>query len=439
MSPQVAEPAAGTTLAASLKTATDALLNEELEDGLYKLLESLCALLDAEAGSILLVDRASKQLFFAVATGEKRVEIEKLRIGELEGVAGECLRDREAIIVNDVTNTDSFSGKVDKKSGFQTQNLLACPLVNQEYCFGVLEVINKNSGSFTDCDQQIVQIFANTAALAIWQSSKYARCFSALALDVAETGAGSPMIGKSEALQKVKDLVPRVSKSDAPILITGESGVGKEVLAKLIWKSSNRARRVFSAVNCAAIPESLIESELFGHEKGAFTGAHTRRIGRFEAADKGTLFLDEIGELPLEMQAKLLRVLQEMEVTRIGSTKPVKVDVRIIAATNRDLKEAVAAKTFREDLYYRLNVIICHLPALRDRPGDIEDLTLHFIAQFNETMGRAVEGISPKLKERLGSYAWPGNIRELRNTIERLMVLCDSNTLDDESLPANIK
>jgi Nif-specific regulatory protein len=355
------------------------------------------------------------------------------------GIAGECLKTGQPVICNDPAGHPAFNANVDRRSGWKTRNLLAIPLTAEGLAFGVLEILNKPGAGFSSSDLELAQAFAQLSALAIWNCRRYARCFSALALDVGQSSSGSPMIGRSKAITELKELIPRFARSDSPVLIIGESGVGKEVLARLLWKSSGRARKVFSAVNCAAIPPTLIESELFGHEKGAFTGAHARRLGRFEDADKGTLFLDEIGELPLEMQAKLLRVLQEMEVTRIGSTKPVKVDVRIIAATNRDLKDAVAKKLFREDLYYRLNVLNIRVPSLRERQDDIEELARFFIAQFNESMGRAVEGMSPELIERFRGYSWPGNIRELRNTIERLMVLCDGTILTDELLPANIR
>jgi len=387
---------------------------------------------------VLLVDRGSSELFFAAACGDKAEALEKLRIREASGVAGLCLKQGEPILTNDPESTGAFNSGVDKKSGFVTRSILACPMRRDDFLFGVFEVVNKRQGGFGESDLLVASLFANIAALAVWENKRFARCFSALAIGVAETASGSPMIGNSPAINELKGQVSRIARSDSPVLIMGESGVGKEVLAKMIWKASDRSRRVFSAVNCAAIPSTLIESELFGHEKGAFTGAHQKRAGRFEAADKGTLFLDEIGELPLEMQSKLLRVLQEMEVTRIGATKPIKVDVRIIAATNRELKEAVARKLFREDLYYRLNVLNCRIPSLRERQEDIEQLARFFIAQFNESMGRAVEGMSPALLDRLKAYRWPGNIRELRNTIERLMVLCDGTTLDAETLPVHI-
>jgi transcriptional regulator with GAF, ATPase, and Fis domain len=221
-----------------------------------------------------------------------------------------------------------------------------------------------------------------------------------------------------------------VGPTDASVLVTGETGTGKELIARAIHSASRRKDKPLIKVNCAALPAGLVESELFGHEKGAFTGAISRRVGRFELADGGTIFLDEIGELPLEMQAKLLRVLQEGEIDRIGGKGAVAVDVRIIAATNRDLAQAVRDKTFREDLYYRLNVFPIELPALRERKEDIPLLASYFAMRFADRLGKPIDGISEETLARLTSYAWPGNIRELENIMERAVILSDGMWLE---------
>ena len=240
------------------------------------------------------------------------------------------------------------------------------------------------------------------------------------------------IVGRSPALLAVLDKVSRVAGTDATVLITGETGTGKELFARAIHSHGRRAAKPLIKVNCAALPAGLIESELFGHEKGAFTGAIARRIGRFELADGGTLFLDEIGELPLETQAKLLRVLQERELERVGGTAAIKVDVRIIAATNRDLLKAVREKTFREDLYYRLGVFPIPLPPLRDRAEDIPLLVRFLVDKFATRIGQRIEGVSQETMRRLVAYRWPGNIRELENVLERAVILATSPTLDLE-------
>ena len=222
--------------------------------------------------------------------------------------------------------------------------------------------------------------------------------------------------------------VDRVAPTDSTVLILGETGTGKELIARAIYERSNRSSRPFVRVNCAAIPSSLIASELFGHEKGAFTGALQRRLGRFEAANGGTIFLDEIGELPMETQITLLRVLQEREIERVGSSQSIPVDVRIIAATNRDLAAAVAAGTFRRDMFYRLNVFPIHMPALRERPEDIAPLVEHFVETYAERAGRRFDRIETNSLELLQGYSWPGNIRELQNVIERAVILSEGDT-----------
>ena len=244
------------------------------------------------------------------------------------------------------------------------------------------------------------------------------------------------IIGYSAALESVLDLVEKVAPSDSTVLILGETGTGKELFARALHRRSRRANRAFIKVNCAAIPQSLIASELFGHEKGAFPGAWQRRLGRFEAASGGTLFLDEIGELPMETQIALLRVLQEKEIERIGSNQSVPIDVRVIAATNRDLAAAVAAGTFRQDLFYRLNVFPIEVPPLRERKDDLQLLIEYFVQRYGVKAGTHIRSIEKETLDRLQSYAWPGNIRELQNVVERSVILSSGDVFSvDESWP----
>ncbi len=241
------------------------------------------------------------------------------------------------------------------------------------------------------------------------------------------------IIGTSSALQKVLSLVSKVAPTDATVMVTGETGTGKELVARAIHRLCRRSSRAFISVNCAAIPRDLIASELFGHEKGAFTGAFQRRLGRFELAEGGTIFLDEIGELPAETQIALLRVLQEHEFERVGGNRPIQTDVRVIAATNRDLQAAIAAATFRSDLFYRLNVFPIEIPALRERREDIPALVEYFIDRSARKVGKNIQGLSKKTLDVLQSYPWPGNIRELQNVIERSVIVCETEnfSLDD--------
>jgi two-component system NtrC family response regulator len=244
------------------------------------------------------------------------------------------------------------------------------------------------------------------------------------------------LVGESLAFRRVLQAVDSVRESSATILLTGESGTGKEMVARAIHKHGNRADKPFVAVNCAAIPEGLLESEMFGHKKGAFTGAVSDRVGRFQQADKGTLFLDEVGDMPLALQAKILRALQERIIEPVGDPRERKVDVRVIAATNKNLLEAVAKKEFREDLYYRLNVFPIPLPALRERPEDIPSLARHFAHILGATAGKRITGFSPEALLAMANYPWPGNIRELQNCVERATIVSSSEVIEESDLPA---
>ena len=246
------------------------------------------------------------------------------------------------------------------------------------------------------------------------------------------------LVGQSPAIRQIYAVVEKVASTPSTALITGESGVGKELIARALHENSSRHAGPFIKINCAAIPKTLMESELFGYDKGAFTGAVGAKPGRFELAHGGTLFLDEIGEIPIEMQVKLLRVLQESEFERVGGIKTIKVDVRLVTATNRDLMQEIAAGNFREDLFYRLNVVPIHIPPLRDRREDIPLLVEHFIAKFNDRLKKQISAIVPEAVERLVSYNWPGNIRELENLMERTMLFCEGPLIRLSDLPSEV-
>ena len=254
----------------------------------------------------------------------------------------------------------------------------------------------------------------------------------------AVVGGRFGLIGRSPVLEQVFAVIEKVADTPSTVLISGESGTGKELIARALHNNSSRKGGAFIKINCAAIPKTLMESELFGYEKGAFTGAVGSKPGRFELADGGTLFLDEIGEIPVEMQVKLLRVLQESEFERVGGIKTIKVDVRLVTATNRDLQKEVQAGAFREDLFYRLNVVPIHLPPLRERKGDIPLLVEHFISRFNERLKKQIEGVDEEGLARLMAHPWPGNIRELENVVERTILFCEGPTIRAFELPPEI-
>jgi DNA-binding NtrC family response regulator len=264
-------------------------------------------------------------------------------------------------------------------------------------------------------------------------------------LKVVETALGrlnridDEIIGTSEEMERVKKMILKVAGSTSTVMIRGESGVGKERVARAIWRASPRGAEIFQAVNCAAINENLLESELFGHEKGAFTGAHVQKKGQFEIADHGTLFLDEIGDLSISMQAKLLRALQEREIMRVGGARPIKVDVRVLAATNRDLEAMVKESHFREDLYYRLNIIPITIPPLRNRRDDIPPLIDFFVAKHSAELNRRIKGLAPSAFNLVMDYAWPGNVRQLESAIERAILLCEGDEIQTEDLPVEIR
>ncbi|HEX4514535.1 MAG TPA: sigma-54 dependent transcriptional regulator, partial [Polyangiaceae bacterium] len=254
----------------------------------------------------------------------------------------------------------------------------------------------------------------------------------------AGTSARFGIIGQSPGITDLYNVLERVADTPTTVLITGESGTGKELVARALHDHSSRKDKPFIKVNCAAIPKELIESELFGYERGAFTGAVNSKPGRFELANGGTLFLDEIGEIPVEMQVKLLRALQESEFERVGGIKTIRVDVRLVAATNRDLKKLISQGAFREDLFYRLNVVSIRLPALRERASDTPLLVEHFLKKFNERLKKNVVGIEPEALDLLSAYTWPGNIRELENVLERTILFCEGPTIHASDLPAEI-
>jgi Nif-specific regulatory protein len=325
------------------------------------------------------------------------------------------------------------------EQGGTAESILCAPLVAGEHCLGILYLDTRNEQArFTAEDLDLVTAIASLAAMGI----ENARQFERLKLEnqrlCAEASLTHDMVGRSARMREVYQFIERVAPSEATVLIQGESGTGKELAARAIHRNSPRRNRPFVALNCAALTETLLESELFGHEKGAFTSAISQKKGFLEVADGGTIFLDEVGELSPILQAKLLRVLQEREFVRVGGTKPIKIDLRFLAATNRDLQKCVQEGKFRGDLYHRLNVISITMPALREHPEDIPSLAEHFAARYAEKCNREVKGISEPARACLMQYEWPGNIRELENAMERALVVGSSDWILPEDLPETL-
>jgi len=411
----------------------------DLEAVLNRIAECAAEVMQAEASSVLVLDRRRDKLVFAAAFGEHGRDLIGKEFDAGLGIAGETLRTGKALNVEDVSHHPGFFQGIDKQLRFETRGLMAAPMLHQTDRLGVVEVLNRrNQEKFSASDLPLLEVFANLAACGVRNAQTHASLRRERTAYRQSVFAGADIIGSSPAMQQVLKLADRVSPTNATVLLTGETGTGKEVLAKYIHSSSPRADKAFVAVNCAALTETLLESELFGHEKGAFTGAVSQHQGRFELADEGTLFLDEIGEISSSTQVKLLRLLQERSFIRVGGTQTIACDVRVIAATNRDLKTAIAEGRFREDLFYRLNVFPIHLPPLRERREDIGPIAEHFTAQASVELGIGRRTLSPEAERLLGSYDWPGNIRELANIIDRAVLLSDGPEVTPAHLPPEI-
>ncbi|MDH3719306.1 MAG: sigma-54-dependent Fis family transcriptional regulator, partial [Planctomycetota bacterium] len=389
-------------------------------------------LLGADRASIFLWDRPNKTLVGRPALG---VEGGELRIPDDKGVVGQVVQTGQPQRVDRKDAEQQIDRDVDQQLGYATENILCVPLLSASgERFGAFEILNKREGEFTDEDEAGLIELAAHAATALETTQELEKLISTNRRLIDEAADAVQMIGVSPPIEALRSTIRRVADTDLAVLMLGENGTGKEVAAQLIHYLSARREQPFVAVNCAAIPENLLESELFGHEKGAFTDARDTRIGKFELAASGTLFLDEIGDLSLGGQSKLLRVLEEKIVVRVGGSEPIATDARIIAATNQDLAEMVSQKRFREDLYFRLNVVTLELPPLRDRGDDIVLLTEHFLADFARQAGRKPLKLTAAACKRLRGHSWPGNIRELRNLVERLVYLTSSDKIDADEL-----
>jgi Nif-specific regulatory protein len=403
----------------------------ETEPLLVEMAEAATRLLSADRASIFLWDKPNHTLVGRPALGAPQGE---LRIPDDAGVVGQVVRSGEPRRTS-ATEQGEINRKVDRELRYQTRTLLCVPLVGSRGdTLGAFEVINKLSGDFTADDQQALVELAAHAAVALENTQQFEQLLSRHRHVVDEAAESVSLVGDSPAIDAVRSTIGRVAATELAILILGENGTGKEVVSQSIHYLSRRRDEPFIAVNCAAITETLLESELFGHEKGAFTDAHESRQGKFELASGGTLFLDEIGDLSLSGQGKLLRVLEEKVVVRVGGSRPIHTDARVIAATNQNLAEMVRQKRFRQDLYFRLNVVTLDLPPLRERGDDVVLLAEHFLADFCRKAHRKRLKLSAAARTRLLGHAWPGNVRELRNLMERLAYLLPGEKIEAEDL-----
>jgi len=409
---------------------------QDLDKLLRLIIESATGVVQAEAASLLLLDPKINALYFKVATGAKGDEVKDFTVKVGQGIAGHVAQTGQPLLIADAKKDNRWMREISDRIDYETRSMACVPLLINQKVIGVIQVINKKDNTqFTPADMDVLEEFSGLAALAIGSARSLEQVRQENQDLKKELGEKHQIIGKSITLQKVLEDAQKLSRSKTTALIQGESGTGKELVARLIHRESPRKDKPLVVLNCAALPETLLESELFGYEKGAFTGATGRKIGKFEAAHEGTLFLDEIGEMAPGIQAKLLRVLQEGVFYRVGGNTPITVDVRVLSATNKNLKKEVEEGKFREDLFYRLNVVQLSIPPLRERLEDVCFLAEHFLDVFKKETGLSGLTISEAAMEKMSLYNWPGNIRELRNAIERAVVMGNGKTIMPEDLP----
>jgi Nif-specific regulatory protein len=417
----------------------------DFDSAIDNILKTLYSYWDVELSFVAIYDRSQKALRIIKAFGFSDREIRRGIFKKGEGATGKVFKSGVPVVLTDLQSNPAFLNRTkirEKLRGDET--FMAVPIRVGGDIVGVLAVF-KRFGSKESVERgletliilgALIGMFFKLSEIMNQERREWEEERKILTEELRKTYSIHGIVGNSESIKSLIEVIRKVAETDSTVLITGESGTGKSLIAKAIHFLSPRKEKPFITINCAAIPETLLEAELFGYEKGAFTGAHSSKKGKFELAQGGTIFLDEIGDMPLSLQAKILRVLQEKEIEPLGSEKVVKVDVRIIAATNKDLMRLVSEGKFREDLFYRLSVIPIHIPPLRERKDDIPLLVEHFLDLYNSKYGKNLK-ISPDAMEVLIEYDWPGNIRELENTIERMVVMND-RTIRSTDLPPHI-
>jgi transcriptional regulator with GAF, ATPase, and Fis domain len=426
-------------LSALMKISTTINAIRGVEELRKTLIELLFEVVPAERGAILLTAEHAKddESEFASVFALHRHRGPDQSIKMSRTITRAVLQKRESILIANQSAAPTLQSESLVRD--RPHSILCVPLIMLDRPLGVIYLDTREPDVDFDKDHlQLVTAIAAISAVAIENARHIEWLVSENKRLIADFDIEHNLVGESEAVREVLQFISKVAPTDSTVLLFGESGTGKELAARAIHQNSKRASKPFMAVNCAALAESLLESELFGHEKGSFTGALAQKKGRLEVAEGGTVFLDEIGELSPALQVKLLRVLQEREFERVGGTKPIKLDIRVITATNRNLEEAVSQGAFRQDLYYRLNVVSLEMPPLRKRPEDIPLLSNYFAAKYGKKCNRRVMGIAPQAQARLVGYDWPGNVRELENAIERAVVLGTTERILPEDLPESI-
>ena len=425
-------------LSAMMKISTTITAIRGLDKLQKALVELLFEVVPARRGAILLtVDNPSPDDRFTSVFGLDRVTGTEKPINVSQTIVRRVLKDGAALLISEADQNDSL--KTESLVAARSRSVMCVPLILHERTLGAVYLdTDEPAAKFDENHLQLVTAVAAISAVAIENARHIETLENENQRLIDDANIEHNMVGASEHLQRVYQLISKVAPTDSTVLICGESGTGKELAARAIHRNSRRADKPFVAVNCAALAETLLESELFGHEKGAFTGALVLKKGRLEFADGGTIFLDEIGELSPALQTKLLRVLQEREFERVGGNRTIKVDIRVLAATNQNLEEAIAQNRFRQDLYFRLNVVELGMPTLRERPEDVPLLANYFARKYAEKCNRKVLGISPEAQKRLATYDWPGNVRELENAIERAIVLGTTDRILADDLPEAI-
>ncbi len=418
----------------------------DLEGVMNQVMKILHGTMGMERGTLTLLDSRTNELIIELAHGLEKEEIRRGRYRIGEGITGKVVAAGEPIVVPNVGDEPLFLNRTRSRGDIKRGNIafICVPIKLDQKTIGALSVdrlFQEKNISFEE-DVRLLTIISSMVTQAVRLHQMHQREKESLEnenlqlrRELKKKFHPTNIIGESKRMADVYASIELVSQTRATVMLRGESGTGKELVAHAIHYNSERADGPFIKISCAALPETLLESELFGYEKGAFTGAAISKAGRFELAHGGTLFLDEIGDLPPSTQVKLLRVLQEKEFERLGSTETTRVDIRLITATNKDLEAEVAAARFREDLYYRLNVIPIFLPALRERREDIALLVNHFLQESNQENRKSVKFISDAAMDYLMNYSWPGNVRELENAVERAVILCPSDTLTPELFP----